>query len=101
MVLLCRGAELVLQTPLERIEPALPQLPVGLEPGVELGQRLGVEGVDPALGLGVRDDETGITQHAQVLRGARLAEPDDVDQLTDGPRPFAQQGDHLAPVGIG
>src|SRR5207344_1610589 len=70
----------------ERIQPLVPEGPEPAEPGVDLAQRLGVDGVDPPGSLGAHGGETALPQDSQVLRhrGLRDAEllPDDGGQRT-------------------
>ena len=44
------------------------------EPGVDLDQRSGIEGVDPPGALGTHGREAVLAQHPEVLRDARLRE---------------------------
>jgi hypothetical protein len=53
----------VVEVPFEGVEAALPRLPVGLEPRVELDQRADVERVDALLSLCPRGHEAGVPEH--------------------------------------
>ena len=64
----------------ERVEPARPELAIGLEPGLELEQRRRVQPIDTALGADAGSDQARITQHLEMLRHARLAELETLDQ---------------------
>jgi len=70
-----------------RPEPLAPEAPVRLEPRVELGDRLRVERIDAPLGIALHPHESGLAQHAQVLRRAGLAQSEPLDDLPDWPRP--------------
>src|SRR6185437_13690812 len=61
-----RGRNAV-EVALERVEASLPPAPVGLEPGVELGERSVLERVDAPLGLSPCHHEPGVAQDTQVL----------------------------------
>jgi hypothetical protein len=82
---------------LERVEPPAPVLPVGREPRIELGERLGPEPVDTPLPLGSNPNEAGLAEHAEVLRDARLAELQMLDELADGPLALPKQLEDLPP----
>jgi hypothetical protein len=77
----------------EGIESRLPELAVWRQPGVELGQRVGVELVHTPLRLRSNPHEPGVAQHTQVLRGPGLAQTELADELIDGPGPLAQELD--------
>ena len=74
---------------LERIETLGPVLPVGLQPRVELEERLSAQCIQPALGIPAYGDQPGVLQHSQVLRRLRLAEPKSVPDFTNRARPVA------------
>ena len=86
---------------LQSVEPAAPEVAVGAEPGVELGERLGAQAVPAPLSVGPHLDEPGLTQHPQVLRHAGLAEPEVLDQLADGPLALPEQVEDLPARGLG
>jgi hypothetical protein len=46
------------------IQPLFPLCPVGTEPFVDLGQRLGAQAVDAPLCLMTKLDESGLPQHS-------------------------------------
>src|SRR5215207_7327959 len=92
---------LVVEMPPERVKRLVPAPPVGGEPDVELVQWGGVERVDTPVGLAADLDEPGLAQHAQVLRGARLAQPQVLDELAHRSRPLEQQREHGAAIWVG
>src|SRR3954447_9238012 len=57
----------------ERVEVRCPEPAERLQPLVDVAQRLGVHGVQPALAVGSHRRETIVAQHFQVLRYCRLA----------------------------
>jgi hypothetical protein len=63
------------------VEPSRPKLPVRRQPLVDLGQALGSKLVPAPLRVRAHPHQPGVTQHAQVLRDAGLAEAEGVDQL--------------------
>jgi uncharacterized delta-60 repeat protein len=52
---------------LEGIEPPRPQLPIGLEPRVDLGQRLEAQLVEAPLGVLAHVHQLGVAKHAKML----------------------------------
>jgi len=87
--------------PFESVEPPGPQLPVGPQPGVHLGQRLRLKLVPARLSLRPNADEPGLAQHPQVLRGAGLAEPEALNKVTDGPGLLPKQIENAPPSRLG
>jgi hypothetical protein len=85
----------------ERIEPAAPELAVGSEPLVELGERLGAQPVPAPLTIRPHAHEPGLAKHPQMLRHARLAELEPLDELADVPLALAQQLQDVAPSRLG
>jgi len=84
----------------ESIEVRGPQLPVRLQPVVELGKWLGTDAVQPALRVGAYVDEPGVLQHAQVLRHRGLAETQALHEIADRPLSVAQELEDLQPAGL-
>ena len=78
-----------------------PQSPVGGEPRVDLGERLGPEPVEPALGVGAHVDEAGLAQDPEVLRHGGLAQAEPVNQFADRALAVAQQVENRATGGFG
>ena len=70
---------------LQRVEPVGPLEAVGLQPGIELHQRLRSQAIEAALGVAPHLDEAGVAQHLQVARHSGLVHPHLVDKLPDGP----------------
>lgn len=87
--------------PLEGVEALAPERPVGLQPPVDLGQGLGLQGIEASLGVDADPDEPGVPQHPQVLGHARLAEPEPGHQLVHRPLALAQQVEDVAAVRLG
>jgi hypothetical protein len=92
---------LVVEVAFEGVETVGPSPPVGLEPGIDLCQRLGAHPVPPSLCLAAHRHQTGVAQHPQVLRDPGLAEPEVVDQVADRPLPRMQQIEDPPPGGLG
>jgi hypothetical protein len=65
---------------LELVETSAPHLPVRLEPGVKLDERLATDAVEATLTIGANTNQAGITEDAQVLRGRRLADGQSLDE---------------------
>lgn len=86
---------------LEPVQVRVPDPPVRLEPGIELLQRRAVQLVHAPLRVRPRNHETGLAQHPQMLRGARLAEAETLDQLADLTRALSEKLQHSASVRIG
>ncbi|HVG74663.1 MAG TPA: hypothetical protein VM824_04735 [Thermoleophilaceae bacterium] len=82
---------LLVQVLFERIEAAAPELAVRGEPGVQLGERLGTQPVPPPLPVAPNPDEPRLAQHAQVLRHARLAQLEVLDEVADGALALAKK----------
>jgi lactoylglutathione lyase len=78
------GSAVVAQVALERVQAARPVGPVGLQPGIQLPERLGPKAVEPALRVGADLHEPRIAQHLQVAGHARLVHADLLDELADG-----------------
>jgi hypothetical protein len=58
----------------ERVEALVPHPAVALEPGVDVAERSGVDGVEPPRALGANGREAVLAQHPQVLRHRRLGD---------------------------
>ena len=71
------------------------------QPGVDLGQRLRPQRVDPPLGVLADVDQPGLAQHAQVLRRPGLRQARRGDQMPDRPRLVAQEVEDLPPARLG
>ncbi len=63
---------------------------VGGQPRVHLGQRSGMQRVEPAPAIGTHVDEPGLAEYPQVLRDAGLRDAQVVHQLADRPLTLAQ-----------
>jgi hypothetical protein len=82
---------LVVEVSFKCVETTTPELAVGLEPSVDLDQRLGIELVPAPLGVASNPNQTGVAEHSQVLGDAGLAEREAVDQLADRTLPLTKQ----------
>jgi hypothetical protein len=91
----------LLQVSFERVEAAGPVRAIRLEPSVQLGERVDPEPIPALLALGPDRDEPGLPKDFQMLRDAGLAEPEVVDQLTDGALALPQEIEDLAAVWLG
>jgi hypothetical protein len=90
--------------PFEGVEALAPELPVGLQPLLELVQGLRAQGVQAPLAIDPGPDEPGLPQHPKMLRDARLAEAEPEHELVHRPLALPQEvedvpamrlGDHL------
>ena len=70
------GLVVASEVSLQRVEPVGPLEAVGLQPGVELHERLRSQAVEAALGVAPHLDEAGVAQHLEVARDAGLVHPD-------------------------
>ena len=77
-----------------------PQLAVGRQPVIELGQRLRPDAVEPALGVGAGLHQSRLLEHAQVLRHRGLAQTKVVDQLPDRSFSVSEQVQDGLPAGL-
>src|SRR5215207_7064310 len=82
---------LLLQVSFEGVETVRPEAPVRLEPLIDLGQGLGSDAVDAALGVGADGDEAGVPQHPEVLGDSGLAQLQALPQLPHRALPRQQQ----------
>jgi hypothetical protein len=57
----------------EALEIVLPDPPVSFEPGFQLLERRGAQGVNAALRVDANVDESGVAEDAQVFRDLGLA----------------------------
>ena len=87
---------------LERVEPAVPQPPVGREPRVELPQGRRRERVHPALCLWMDVDEARVAQDLEVLGRRRLADVvKGINKLADRARALQEQIEDPHPGRLG
>ena len=81
---------------LERVEALPPERAEVREPVVELTERRGVDGVEPAGTLGPDGREPAVPQDLEVLRHGRLRDPElGLDHRGDGPRGQLAIGEQL------
>src|SRR4051812_41861272 len=76
---------------LQRVQPARPVAAVGLEPGVDLRERLRAQAGDAAPGGGSHADQPRLAEDPEVLGDARLADRQGLHELADRPLALAQQ----------
>lgn len=75
--------------------------PVGLEPLVDLAERTWVEAIQALLSIGAGDDHAGLSQDAQVLGDARLAQAQTGGEIAHGRLAVAQDVQDLAATRLG
>jgi hypothetical protein len=97
--IVCCGlrARLPVEVSSESVELVSPELAIGGQPRVDLGERLGPEHVQPPLGLGPDGDEARVPQHPEVLGRPRLAAAEQTNELTDGAWALPQEVEDSAP----
>lgn len=86
---------------MQGVEPVVPHLPVGRQPGVDLGERFGAQPVPAALGVLADFDQSGLAQHLEVFGHGGLAQREVVDEVADGSFPGAQQVEDVPAVWFG
>src|SRR5256885_16303886 len=64
----------VVEMPPQRVETVGPEAAIGPEPGIDLGERLRANPVEPPLRVPAHLDEARLAQYAQVLGDTRLAD---------------------------
>src|SRR5215211_181669 len=82
---------LLVEVTFERVEATGPELAIGLEPRVDLSEGLGVEAVHTALRVLADANDARFPERAQMLRDARLADRQALDQLPDGTLAITEQ----------
>jgi hypothetical protein len=95
-----RGLQFVQQC-IEAHEIFFPQLAISIEPDFQLLERSGPQRVDPTLRVHAYVDQSGFTEHPQMLRDLRLPKTQLIDQITDRARPVQQHLDDLETVRFG
>src|SRR5688572_25599329 len=86
---------------LQPIHPVSHRAPERLQPCVELVERLGPQFVDALLRDRTDVDQTGVAEHAEVLRHLRLTQPEALRDLPYRARPIAEQLDDAETVRFG
>ena len=77
--------------PFEIVEALAPEHPIGLEPVVELPERLGAELVPAPLCVAADPNEAGFAQYTQMLGNSGLAQPELRDELPNRASPLAEK----------
>jgi hypothetical protein len=85
----------------EAIQMSRPELAVGGEPLVELGERLRSDAVQAALPIRASLNEPGVLEDAEVLRHCWLADAELLDELPDGALAVAEQVEDRQPARLG
>jgi hypothetical protein len=86
---------------LELVEALPPHLAVGLEPAVELHERLYADAVQPPLAGRAHADKPGVAKHSEVFGHRRLTDRQALNKCADGPLPATQLIEDLASTGLG
>ena len=68
----------------EPVQAGAPHFPVRLKPLVEFDQRFKAKAVEALLAVGADGNQTGIAQHAKLLRNRRLCHGEPSDQGVHG-----------------
>src|SRR5262252_2053 len=87
--------------PFERIDVSGPDPPERSQPGFDLLQRLRFQSVETALCVYGRFDDTGVPQHAQMLRYGRLRHPKPALDVADRLLRREEQAQNRAAVRLG
>jgi hypothetical protein len=82
----------------QSVEMGRPQPAIGLEPVIELGQRLWPDAVEPTLRVGTYLDQASPLQHPEVLGHRGLAEAKPVYQLPHGQLSITKNAQDCLPV---
>ena len=85
----------------ESIEAVLPERTVLMQPGLELLEWFGPEGVEATLSVGTNGHEPGLVEDAQVARHPGLMDSCPLDDVVDLLLASAQHLDDAAPGRIG
>src|SRR5687767_6174867 len=85
----------------ERVEPVGPELAVGREPVVELGEGAWIEAVKPPRAVDADGDEPRLAQRLQVLADIGLRQIERLDQRAGRLLAPPEQGKNVATNGIG
>jgi hypothetical protein len=91
----------VLKVSFEAVESLIPELPVRLDPGVDLAEAFRPQPVHAPLRVDADVDEARIAEHAEVLRDRGLAHRQLVDELADRPLAISQQVEDAAAIRFG
>src|SRR5277367_992017 len=86
---------------IEALEIGFPDAPVSFDPDFQLFQRRRTQRVNPALRVHAHVHQSGVAEHAQMLRDLRLAQTQAMDHVADRPRPVTQQFHDLKAVRLG
>ena len=91
----------LLQVVLQSVEAVLPELPIRLQPVVQLLERFGPESADAPVGNGFDLDHTRFTQDAEVFGGLGLTHVEAEGDFTDRQGLLDQQFDDVQTVRFG
>lgn len=77
------------------IEPFFPETAVGLQPGVQLLERLGSQLIDTPIGAGMHFDKPGVAKNAEMLGYLRLLKPESFGYFAYSKRTVSQKLDNV------
>lgn len=84
----------------QSIQVRRPELAISRQPLIELGQWLGPDPVEAALGVRTRLDNSSLLEHPKVLGHGRLAQAKTIDKLPDGSLPIPEKVEDGLPAGL-
>jgi hypothetical protein len=84
----------------EAVEMCRPEPAVRVEPLIERLERSRADSIQAPLGFGPDFDQSGVLEHAQVLRHGRLAQVEAIDQITDRPLSIPEQVKDFPAAGL-
>src|SRR5437762_4509420 len=91
----------LLEEGVQALEVVLPKTPVPLQPHLKLLEWRGPQCINSALRVHAKFNQSGITEHPQVLGNLRLAETQPPDHVPDGPWTVEQEFNDLKTAGLG
>ena len=88
----------------QRVEWLIPGMAESVQPDIDLIQSGRLEAVQPACSLGSHRGEPAVSQHPEMLRDARLADPelllDDGGDGAGGQFPVCEEFEDATPDGV-